>query len=68
LNAAELTYVAAALISLVTFLHVVVGELDPKTLAIQKAEAITLMFARPIIIFYQKISLLKLITIIKIIN
>ncbi len=38
---------------LVTFLHVVVGELAPKTLAIQKAEAITLLFARPIIIFYK---------------
>ena len=28
--------------SLVTFIHVVVGELAPKTLAIQKAEAVTL--------------------------
>jgi CBS domain containing-hemolysin-like protein len=38
---------------LITFLHVVVGELAPKTLAIQKAEAITLMFARPLIFFYK---------------
>ncbi|WP_066309931.1 hemolysin family protein [Bacillus sp. FJAT-29814] len=35
----------------VTFLHVVVGELAPKTVAIQKAEAITLLFAKPIIWF-----------------
>ncbi|HIW33909.1 MAG TPA: hemolysin family protein, partial [Candidatus Paenibacillus intestinavium] len=36
-----------------TFLHVVVGELAPKTVAIQKAEAVTLLFARPIMIFYK---------------
>ncbi len=39
--------------SLVTFLHVVIGELAPKTVAIQKAEAVTLLFARPIIWFYR---------------
>jgi CBS domain containing-hemolysin-like protein len=38
---------------LITFLHVVVGELAPKTFAIQKAEAITLLFARPLIFFYK---------------
>ncbi|MBD1382217.1 hemolysin family protein [Metabacillus arenae] len=37
----------------ITFLHVVVGELAPKTLAIQKAEAVTLAFARPLILFYR---------------
>ncbi|WP_059172873.1 hemolysin family protein [Bacillus sp. FJAT-27445] len=37
----------------ITFLHVVVGELAPKTLAIQKAEAITLLTARPLIFFYK---------------
>ena len=36
----------------VTFLHVVVGELAPKTVAIQKAEEITLLFAKPLILFY----------------
>ncbi|MFT4416169.1 hemolysin family protein [Fredinandcohnia humi] len=37
----------------ITFLHVVVGELAPKTVAIQKAERITLFFARPLIFFYK---------------
>jgi CBS domain containing-hemolysin-like protein len=39
--------------SLVTFLHVVIGELAPKTIAIQKAETVTLLFSGPIIIFYK---------------
>lgn len=39
--------------ALVTFLHVVIGELAPKTAAIQKAEIITLSFAAPIIWFYR---------------
>ncbi|MCA1039315.1 hemolysin family protein [Bacillus infantis] len=38
---------------LITFLHVVIGELAPKTLAIQKAEWITLAFSRPLIGFYK---------------
>ena len=38
--------------ALVTFLHVVVGELSPKTLAIQKAEAVTLSLAGPLILFH----------------
>ncbi|MGG3564432.1 hemolysin family protein [Neobacillus rhizosphaerae] len=37
----------------VTFIHVVVGELAPKTIAIQKAEAVTLTFARSMILFYK---------------
>ena len=37
----------------VTFIHVVVGELAPKTFAIQKAEEVTLLFARPMILFYR---------------
>lgn len=37
----------------VTFIHVVVGELAPKTIAIHKAEAVTLIFAKPMILFYK---------------
>lgn len=36
-----------------TYIHVVIGELAPKTLAIQKAETITLVTAKPIIAFYR---------------
>lgn len=39
--------------ALITFIHVVVGELAPKTLAIQKAEMIALFVARPLILFYK---------------
>lgn len=39
--------------ALATFLHVVVGELAPKTIAIQKAETITLLFSKPIMLFYK---------------
>ncbi|SFJ91321.1 Hemolysin, contains CBS domains [Halobacillus dabanensis] len=35
----------------ITFLHVVLGELAPKTMAIQKAEAITLQLARPLMLY-----------------
>ena len=44
--------VAAAFI-IATFIHVVVGELAPKTIAIQKAERVTLLFAKPIMVFYK---------------
>ncbi|MDQ0229763.1 hemolysin family protein [Metabacillus malikii] len=46
-----LSFLLAFLI--VTFLHVVIGELAPKTVAIHKAERITLIFSRPLILFYQ---------------
>ncbi|MFD1607900.1 hemolysin family protein [Oceanobacillus luteolus] len=36
-----------------TFLHVVIGELAPKTIAIQKAEEVTLLVSRPLIWFYR---------------
>lgn len=39
--------------ALITFIHVVVGELAPKSFAIQKAEAITLFVAQPLIWFYR---------------
>lgn len=38
---------------LITFLHVVVGELVPKTLAIDKTEAVALTVARPLHYFYK---------------
>lgn len=46
-------FTIAAAFVIATFLHVVVGELAPKTAAIQKSETITLMFAKPIMIFYK---------------
>ncbi len=39
--------------SVVTFLHVVLGELAPKSFAIQKAEEIALAFSTPLIWFYK---------------
>ena len=38
--------------SIVTFMHVVIGELAPKTLAIQKAEFVTLNLSGPLILFH----------------
>ncbi|WP_257346149.1 hemolysin family protein [Pseudalkalibacillus decolorationis] len=37
--------------SAITFLHVVLGELAPKSVAIQKAETVSLMLAKPLIFF-----------------
>lgn len=37
----------------ITYLHVVIGELAPKTIAIQKAEAITFYLARPLGLLYK---------------
>ncbi|MGB6405892.1 MAG: hemolysin family protein [Planococcus donghaensis] len=37
--------------SMITFLHVVIGELAPKTLAIQYAEKMAFIFARPLYFF-----------------
>lgn len=39
--------------ALITFVHVVIGELAPKTFAIQKAETISLITARPLIWFHR---------------
>ena len=50
------THIIATIISfaVVTFLHVVVGELTPKTIAIQKSEAIALLLS-PILTFFYKV-------------
>ncbi|KGA97993.1 membrane protein [Alkalihalobacillus alcalophilus ATCC 27647 = CGMCC 1.3604] len=45
--------IVAVAFLIVTFIHVVVGELAPKTVAIQKAEAVALWCAKPIIWFYR---------------
>ncbi|CAM4098046.1 hemolysin family protein [Lederbergia lenta] len=52
---ASLSHIVSIAIAflIITFLHVVVGELAPKTVAIQKAEAVTLTFAKPIVWFYR---------------
>ncbi|WP_409303995.1 hemolysin family protein [Peribacillus sp. SCS-155] len=49
----DLTNIVSFIIAfvIVTFLHVVIGELAPKTVAIQKAETVTLLFSKPIIWF-----------------
>ncbi len=39
--------------SLITFLHIVLGELAPKSIALQKAESTALVIIRPLIIFSQ---------------
>ncbi|GIN86549.1 UPF0053 protein YhdP [Heyndrickxia sporothermodurans] len=39
--------------ALITFVHVVIGELAPKTFAIHKAESISLIIARPLIWFHR---------------
>lgn len=51
----SITHVLSLVIAftVVTFLHVVVGELAPKTLAIQKAEFVSLVTAKPLILFYK---------------
>lgn len=47
---AVLTFALA--FAIVTFLHVVVGELTPKSFAIQKSEELTLRLSGPLIIFH----------------
>lgn len=49
--ASVLSFVIAFFI--ITYLHVVVGELAPKIIAIQKAETVTLLLAKPLILFYK---------------
>ncbi|WP_026022119.1 hemolysin family protein [Kurthia massiliensis] len=52
-NEAIITLISFILsFSIVTYVHVVMGELAPKTLAIQKAEGVALAVARPLVIFH----------------
>jgi len=39
--------------SLITFLHIVLGELAPKSLAIQKSEGVSLWLSMPLLFFYR---------------
>jgi CBS domain containing-hemolysin-like protein len=39
--------------AMITFLHIVIGELAPKSLAIQKTEATSLWVAAPLLLFYK---------------
>lgn len=41
---------------IITMLHVVLGELVPKSMAIQRAEAITLIISKPLRLFYKAAS------------
>ncbi len=52
-NQAVITSVSMAVgFTIITFLHVVFGELAPKTISIQKAEATVLILARPMRVAY----------------
>ena len=52
-NPALLTSISVAVgFTIITFLHVVFGELVPKSISIQKAEATALLLARPMRFFY----------------
>ena len=42
----------AAAFAIITFLHIIFGELAPKSLAIQRAKSITLWVAPPLLVFY----------------
>jgi CBS domain containing-hemolysin-like protein len=39
--------------SIITFLHIVIGELAPKTIALERAEKTALAIARPMLLFYR---------------
>jgi CBS domain containing-hemolysin-like protein len=51
--AAAHTVAIAAAFVIITFLHIVLGELAPKTLALERAERVALAVARPMEIFYK---------------
>lgn len=47
------TFAFVIAFSIITFLHIVIGELAPKSLAIQRAETTVLNVARPLILFHK---------------
>lgn len=51
----EVSHILSFIISFasITFIHVVIGELAPKSIAIQKAELVSFTVAKPIIFFYR---------------
>lgn len=51
--AASHTAAIALAFAFITFLHIVLGELAPKTLALQRAEAVALAVAQPMKIFFR---------------
>lgn len=55
LESSVLTHTLSFIISfsVITFLHIVLGELAPKSLAIQKAEATSLWLSAPLLYFYK---------------
>jgi CBS domain containing-hemolysin-like protein len=50
--AASHTIAIVIAFALITYLHIVLGELAPKTLALERAEAVSLAVARPMELFY----------------
>ena len=52
-TAAAHTVAVAIAFAIITFMHIVLGELAPKTLALERAEAVALAVAWPMEIFYK---------------
>lgn len=56
IGAASHTLAAAMAFAIITYLHIVLGELAPKTLALQRAEATALAVAAPMLLFARVFS------------
>jgi len=55
-DAVRHTIAFAVAFTIITFLHIVLGELAPKTLALERSEKMALAVARPLHIFYRLFS------------
>jgi len=55
INSSATRHIVSVIIAflIITFLHIVIGELAPKSIAIQKSEAVTLWTATPLRLFYR---------------